>query len=430
MNRLNSRLAMIAVLACGIAQAESIAIVGGKVHTVGPQGVVENGTVIIREGRIAAVGANLAVPDGMQTIDADGKVVTPGLFVPAVHLGLGEVGLSADPVDSAQSGEMITASFDVADAFNPRATQIGINRIEGVTRAVILPQPANAYLQPVIGHVISGLGSIVHFGDGGDHVDQRGVVLVVSLGAQGSNYAGGSRAMALAKLRQALDEAGRYGDSGAYDRDEYTYSERDLGVMTGVLSQQTPLLVRVNRASDIEVLLRLIEEYGVRAIIYGGAEAWMIAEEIAAAGVPVLLDPTYNLPGDFDRLNARRGSAALLAASGVTVSFVEVGTPSENARNITQLAGNAVADGMPWDDALRAITLAPAEIFGAAESLGSIEVGKKADVVVWPGDPLELTNFPDAVLINGEAIEMISRQTLLRDRYLKPDSDTPPAYRR
>ena len=185
----------------------------------------------------------------------------------------------------------------------------------------------------------------------------------------------------------------------------------------------------VNRASDIEVLLGLIREYGIRAIIAGGSEAWMLADQLASAGVPVVLDPTSNLPGNFDRINERRENTTILNSAGVRVSFTESDAPSQNERNITQLAGNAVADGMPWDDALRSITLTPAEIFGVADSVGSIEAGKLADIVIWPGDPLELMNYPDAVFINGESMPMISRQTLLRDRYLQGDTGKPPAFR-
>jgi imidazolonepropionase-like amidohydrolase len=136
------------------------------------------------------------------------------------------------------------------------------------------------------------------------------------------------------------------------------------------------------------------------------------------------------LPRNFDRINARRESAAILAAAGVTISFADGGGHTHNARNITQSAGNAVANGLSWDDALRAITLAPAEIFGVASSVGSIEPGKEADIVIWPDDPLELTTYPEQVLIKGESISMTSRQTLLRDRYLKTESGKPPAYRR
>ena len=431
MRNVTSLLAALAMLTFSIAQAQTIAIVGGKVHTVGPQGIIESATVLAINGRITAVGTDVAVPDGATVIDAKGKIVTPGLFAPLAGFGLGEVALSADPVDSGQSGDQFTASFDVADAFNPRMTHIAVNRIEGITRAAITPRPAFVFGQPPTAHVISGLGAIVNLGDPGNNIDRRAAALVVTLGAGGGGLAGGSRVAALLTLRQALDEARVWReDPDDYERDEFVHSARDLEALARVLDGETPLLVGINRASDIDVLLRLVDEYSVEAIIAGGAEAWMLADELARANVSVLLDPTANLPGSFDRINARRGAASTLVSAGVDVAFVESGYEVHNVRNITQLAGNAVADGLSWDDALRAITLTPAEIYGVDNALGSIEVGKRADVVVWPGDPLELTNFPDAVVIDGKPIKMVSRQTLLRDRYLQTESGTPPAYRR
>ena len=421
--------AVLALICAGHARAGTVAIVGGKVHTVGPQGTLERATILIGDGRVLAVGSDVEVPDGVQTIDASGKVVTPGLYAAMGQFGLGEVDLSADPNDSEQAGEQFTAGFDVADAFNPRATHIAVNRIEGVTRATIVPKPRFAFMEASTSHVISGLGAVVHLGDD-NNVQRRKAVLVVSLGAGGSAFAGGSRTAAWLMLRQALDEARIYIDArDDYERDEFVHSARDLEALGGVLEGETRLLVRVDRASDIEVLLGLVREYNLRAIIAGGSEAWMVADELATANVPVVLDPTQNLPGTFDRINERRENAVILNDAGVRISFVESDSPTHNARNITQLAGNAVADGMPWDDALRSITLTPAEMFGVADSVGSIEPGKMADIVIWPGDPLELMNYPDAVFINGESIPMISRQTLLRDRYLQDDASKPPAFR-
>lgn len=407
--------------------AATTAIVGGKVVTVGPQGTIENGTVLIVDGRIAAVGDDVQVPAGADTIDASGKVVTPGLFSPLSQLGLVEVGFSAGPLDGAQRGDHFTAGFDVADAYNPRSTLVAINRIEGVTRAVSAPSPAYPD-ESGAGHVIAGLAAIVNLGDA-NAVEQRSVAVVVSLGESGSQFAGGTRAAAWLTVRNALDEALDYrehkDDFERGMRRPYVHSVADLEALQGVVNGNTPIIARLNRASDIEVLIDFVNEYSVKAIITGGAEAWMLADELAAAGIPVIVDPTANLPGSFDRLNARIDSATLLANAGVVVAIGDGDT--HNARNLTQAAGNAVAHGLDWDAALKAITLTPAEIYGVASNSGSLEVGKAADVVIWPGDPLELTNYPDQVFIRGEKIPMVSRQTLLRDRYLQ--TSKPPAYR-
>ncbi len=434
MNHLTIKLCLLAVFAASAAVAEITAIVGATAHTMGEQGTIENATIVIEDGRIVSVSAGTSAPDGATTIDARGKIVTPGLFSPVGNLGLVEVGLSAGPRDAAQLGDEFTAGFDVADAYNRRSTLIAINRIEGITRAVTMPGPGWPDELGNTGHVLSGLAAIVNLGDSGDAVERRAAAMVVSLGEGGSGLAGGSRVGALLTLRNALNEAIDYNDHkddferGA--RRTYSHSVADLEALQGVLSGATPLFVDVNRASDIEVLIQLVEEYGIRAIISGGAEAWMLAEQLAAAQIPVVLAPQDILPGNFDKINARRESAAILAAAGVTIAFADGQSHTHNARNITQSAGNAVAYGLPWADALRAITLTPARIFGVADSVGSIEAGKEADIVIWPDDPLELTSYPEQVLIKGQSISMTSRQTLLRDRYLQSDSGKPPAYRK
>lgn len=418
-----------ALFVAATAGAQTTAITGATAHTMGAAGIVENATIIIEDGRFVSVTEGGGVPDGATVIDASGKIVTPGLFTPIGFLGLVEVGLSAGPLDQLQRGAEFTASFDVADAYNPRSTLIAVNRIEGVTRAVIIPAPGYPDDSGNSGSVLSGLAALVNLGGGDDSVEQRGVAMMVTLGESGSWLAGGSRAGAVLELRAALDEAAAFAEDPG-EREDYRLSIRDLEALQGVRDGSVPMYVDVERASDIAVLIDLVEEYGIRAIIVGGTEAWMLADELAAAGIPVVLGPQNILPGGFDLLNARRETAAMLAAAGVTIAFADGQSHTHNARNITQSAGNAVAFGLPFDEALRAITLAPAEIFGVADRVGSIEAGKEADVVIWPGDPLELTSYPERVFIRGESVEMTSRQTLLRDRYLQLDSELPPVYRK
>jgi imidazolonepropionase-like amidohydrolase len=226
-------------------------------------------------------------------------------------------------------------------------------------------------------------------------------------------------------------KTGPAADRGAWR--DFSVSRADLNALQAVLDRSTPLLVNVNRASDIRVVLDIAADYDIRVIIGGGAEAWMVAADIAAQGVPVILDGINNLPNNFDQINARLDSAAMLVAAGVAVAFeagsLGPGGQTHNARNITQAAGIAVANGLSWDEALRAITLVPAQIYGVDATLGSIEVGKDADLVVWGDDPLELSSYPEQVFIRGESINLQSRHTLLRDRYLQTDSALPPAYR-
>ena len=219
----------------------------------------------------------------------------------------------------------------------------------------------------------------------------------------------------------------------AFDRGqrrEYSMSMEDLQALQSVLSGRTPLLVNVNRANDIDTIVGIADEYNIGLIIYGGAEAWMVAEKLANAQVPVILDSKANLPSTFDALNSRLESPALLVAAGVDISFAgDWQSETYVARNIAQSAGNAVANGLPWIDALEAITIAPAVMYGVDDQFGSIEPGKEADLIVWSADPLELTSNPEQVMIRGNLVSLENRQTLLRDRYLQSDSDKPPAWR-
>lgn len=431
MSRLISAFAFVALSFAAL--ADTTAIVGARVHTVGPQGTIDNATIIIVDGKIHAVGSGIGVPDGATMVDATGKIITPGLFSPVGRLGLVEITLSGGPIDSAQLGTQFTASFDVADAYNPRSTLIAINRIEGITRAAIVPAPGRTDKRGNVAHVISGLAAIVNLGDN-DPLDKRGAAMVVSFGERERDMVTVSRADAWLVLRNALDEAIDYRDhKDDFERGmrrAYQHSVADLEALQDVISGDIPILANVKRASDIETLINLTNAYGLRAIINGGSEAWMLADRIAAANIAVILAPTLNLPATFDAINARLGAANILLEAGVAVALAsDISNPTHNARNITQSAGNAVADGLDWDAALRAITLTPAEIYGVADSVGSIEPGKAADLVIWPADPLELTTYAEAVFINGESIPMVSRQTMLRDRYLQSESGKPPAYR-
>ncbi len=420
------------VLHCAMAGAQTTAITGARVHTVGPDGTLENAIIIIEDGRISAVGSDISVPADAERIDASGKIITPGLFTPVGQMGLTEVSAVAGTNDAVQRGDQFAASFDVVDAYNPRSTLIPVNRIDGITAAAITPLAAAADEEGHSSRVLSGLGSVVHLDDAPEYFIKRGAVVVANLGETGSSVAGGSRAAAVMVLRAALNDANDYRQNrSAYergDRREYSVSAADLDTLLSVLDRSTPLLFNVNRASDISVILGLATEFNFRAIIAGGAEAWLVADELAAADVAVILDGMNNLPRDFDRINARLDSASILVSAGVTVAF-GAGAQTHNARNLRQFAGIAVANGLEWDAALATITLAPAQIYGVDALVGSIEVGKAADLVIWADDPLELTNYPEQVYIRGTAISMQSRQTMLRDRYLQTDSDKPPAFR-
>jgi imidazolonepropionase-like amidohydrolase len=422
-----------ALLFAQTAVAQSIAITGATVHTAGPAGTVENATIVITDGDVTAVGSDVSAPDGFREIDASGKIITPGLITPFGQIGLVEVNAEENTVDFIQRGDQFSASFDPADAYNPRSSLVATNRIEGITHAVIAPLPREPDVLGNQSRVFSGLASVVRLTDD-DYIVERGAAFVANLGETGGQIAAGSRGAALMILRAALDDARDYARNvQAYEqgsRRPYSLSRSDLVALQALLDGSKPLLVRAHRASDIATAIGLAAEYDLDLIVLGGVEAWMVADELAAADASVILDSLANLPGSFEQLNARLDGASVLSKAGVRFAIGGDGaSQNHNARNITQAAGIAVANGLSWDEALRALTLAPAEMYGVADRIGSLEAGKRADLVIWNDDPLELTSYPEQVYIGGEAIPMESRQTLLRDRYLKAGSNKPPAYR-
>lgn len=395
-------------VAQGPLQAQTIAITGGTVFPVsGPK--IANGTVIIRDGKIVQVGAGLAAPAGAQVIDARGKWVTPGLFHGGTTLGLVEVGSIDETSENSESGNE-NAAFNVAEGLNPAATTIPVARMEGVTTAFVAPTDG----------LIAGEGVII--GLNGDRIEDlvrvSPAALVLSVGAGGRDAGGGSRAGELAKLRQLFADAQEYDRRRAeYGRNAlHTLSAppEDLDVLVQALQGKLIVIALADRRSDIESALRLAREYHLRMVLAGAAEGWMIAPAIAAANVPVLVQNMRDVPR-WDALNARLDNATLLRQAGVNVVLAQ--NDDGRDRDLRWSAGNAVRNGMTWDDALRGITLAPAQAFNVADRMGSLDAGKIADVVVWSGDPLDFASQAEHVLIGGKEVPLTSRMTELRERY-------------
>ena len=409
----------------GAARAQTIAIVGAKVHPVsGPP--IENGTVLIRDGRIAAVGAGIAVPAGAQRIDATGKVVTPGLVDGATLVGLDEISAVRSTTESVAKGrDRIAAAFRPWEGMNPRSVLIGPARDAGITSVVVMPS----------GGLLSGQAAVLRLVTGGvaDMVLRAPVGMVANLGpAEGTD--GMPRAENLGKLREILEDARVYRSRRSdYERAQLrglAASRLDLDALLPVLDGSEPLVVNVDRASDIEAAMRIATDYHVKLIVRGGAEAWMLADRLAAAKIPVLAGAMTSIPASFATLGQRQESPGLLAKAGVAVTLIgNASSGSEEAftaRNVRYEAGNAVAYGMDWNAALRAVTLTPAETFGVSDRVGSLAVGKLADVVIWSGDPFEFASRAEQVFVNGVRLATPSREDLLEDRY----KTLPPNYRR
>lgn len=424
--------AALAVLAVGSAipaMAQDIAIINAKVVIGDGSEPIDGGTVVVRGGKIVSAGAGMAVPAGVRTIDAEGRWVTPGLVAAVTDLGLLDVNGVADSNDSGADHAVFNAGLDVAPAVNPSAIPIAVNRAGGITRAAVAPGAANA--------IFAGQGAIIDLGSDPEAVTAARAFQFVELGEQGATLAGGSRPAAHAALRNALAEARELSanPSGAR-RDDVLLTRSDALALVPVVTGRQMLFVHVERAQDIRMVLALKQEFpSLRLVIVGADEGWLAARELAAAGVPVIANPLTDLPASFESIASTQSNVGRLTAAGVKVAVGNL-TDKRQPRYQPQYAGNLVAltrvpgaSGLSWGQAFAAISSIPAEIIGQGERFGSLKPGRAGDVVIWDGDPLELSSAPVAVFIDGIEQSLANRQTRLRDRYKDPAEGTlPKAY--
>ncbi|MEX1365648.1 MAG: amidohydrolase family protein [Nannocystaceae bacterium] len=386
-------------------------LVGASIH-VGDGTVIEDGVIELRGARIVAVGGPGragSIPADAAVVDLQGKRVTPGLVSAATSLGLVEIGMEQSTVDAERQGEdPVRSGYDASMAINADSSLIAVNAIEGITSAAVTPR----------GGLLSGQVAWIDL-LAGEHRTIVSAPRIAAAGVLGPALAG-SRAATFARLLEVLDDARLYGERRtAFDRRQtrdLAAHRLDLEALGPVLDGTVPLVVHADRASDLLALAQLAEQTDLRIAVVGGAQAWKVAEALASAKISVIVQPSTNLPEGMDQLGSRLDNAALLHAAGVRVGIAVIGD-AHNARNATQEAGIAVAYGLPPEVALSAVTLELARIYGMDAHYGSIEAGKVANLVVWDGDPFELSQWPQQVYVRGQAIPMRSRQTLLRDRY-------------
>ena len=424
MPRLSTPFLLLALGGSIPAAGQTVAITGGTVYPVSGA-PIERGTVLIRDGKIVAVGADVAVPADAQRVDATGKIVTPGFVNAATSLGISEIGAVTATADrSARGRDGVAAGFSVWDGLNPASVLIAPARAAGITSVLIAPQ----------GGFISGQAAVVQLVDGSaaDMILRSPVAMVGQIGSP-QQIGAQSRGELLLRLRELLEDTRTYQRRKAdFERAQtrsFAASRLDLEALAPVIDGRLPLLLEVDKASDIESALKLARDYGVRLAISGAAEAWMVADKLAAARVPVLTGAMNNIPQSFASLGARQENAALLRRAGVPVIIIGNaggGEETFNVRNVRFEAGNAVAYGMSREDALRAITLTPAEVFGVANRIGSLQPGRDGDVVVWSGDPFEFATQPEHVFVRGRESRTPTRQDLLEQRY----KSLPPEYLR
>ena len=406
-----------ALLAVLPASAQSLLVRGATVHTGTAQGTLQHADVLVENGVVRAIGNALAAPAGVPVVEAGGKPLTPTLFGGVSELGAEEVSGVEDTADARLrlAQQPARPEFDLTLAFNPDSMLLPVARAEGIGFSALAPNAGGSFL--------AGQGAVI--ATDGYTAPQASRQLYLSLGGQASSQSGQSRAAQWMLLAQMVDEArGLIPPTSPHA----LLTPAGRKALSGFLAGQGRVMVRVDRAADITQLLDWAAREKVQVGIVGGAEAWKLAPKLAAAKVPVFVETLGNLPGSFDRLGARPDAAALLARDGVAVSFMLAGDGAHNARKLRQSAGNAVAQGLPWDAAFAGLTSVPAKALGVEGRFGSIAVGQRADLVLWDGDPLDVAHVADRLWLGGVEHELRSRQTELRDRYLAPAGALPRAY--
>jgi len=448
------------------AAAQTVAITGGMVALGDGSEPIPGGTVVIRDGRIAAAGdsSDVAVPAGAQVVDARGKWVTPGIVAGFSRLGLNEIDLSGGITDTSAENGPFSAAIDVAPGINPDYSTIAVNRADGITRAVVAPNAAK--------NIFAGQGAVIDLAADLDPVTRARQFQFVELGESGGNTAGGSRPSAHLLFRNALREAAelsRYAqpiaasrarpedpvrdrpivrnpnESREYgleaDRSEDVLLTRfDAAALVPVLQGRQLLLVHVESARDILNVIDLKRDYPrLRMVIVGATEGWRVADRLAAERIPVIASAVNDLPSSFEQIAATQSNVGRMRSAGVEVA---IGMVDDNDTrylfNQRQYAGNLVAlanvpgaTGVPWGEALAMITSRPAAAVGMGGEIGSLAPGRRGDVVIWSGDPLQVTSNAEAVYIDGVAQPLDTRQTKLRDRYRDLERGVlPQAYRR
>ena len=406
-------LLVVLLAAARTADAQTLAIVHALAWTGQAEHPVEDATIIVEHGRIASVTPRGAAPGGAQLIDAHGHPVTAGLVNAATQLGLTEITSARDTRDLAAAGETIGAAFDVTLGLNANSALIELARADGVTRALSFPAPSGAA-------PFSGLAAMLRLRDGPDVIDQPRAALFVTIGGSAWPRAAGSRGVQWQLLRAALDDA----KTPATGAPRPAAREAQASALRDVLAGRLPLAIVTQRESDVRQAIRLATDYPIRVVIVGGGEAWRAAPELAAAHIPVVLDPEANLPYSFDELGDRQANAVILAKAGVTVAFGLAGGRLGQNYNaglaLREAAGIAVSNGLSYAEALKAVTANPIAIWRKGEAAGLIAPGQAADLVVWDGDPFEPMTNAQTVIVEGKPVSLATRMDALARRYL-PD---------
>ncbi len=397
----------------------TFALTNATIETV-TKGTITNGTVVISNGKITAVGANIQVPQGAEVINCNGKKIYPGMIDGGTRVGLVEIGSIPTASDTREKGDIIP-QMKALTAVNPNATAIPVTRISGVTTVITSPtgglMPGTAALINLHGYtpdqMYAGFEGVV--------------VLFPNTGRRGFNDRRTEEDIkkasekSLKQLNDAWEKAVQYHKLDSVSRGKGVTYYPELQALVPVVRGEMTLMIEVNAQKDIQAALKWVKEKKVKKVVLTGmSEGWREAENIAKANIPVITGPVIAIPSrEYDRYDAMYSNPGMMKRAGVKVAIRSQEDGNGNYRNLPYHAGFAVAYGMNKEDALKAITIVPAEIFGVSDKLGSIEVGKSANLFVCDGDIFETKTQVSHVFIAGWMMPMQSRQTLLYDEFLK-----------
>jgi imidazolonepropionase-like amidohydrolase len=411
-------------------QDKPVALKNGKLLTV-THGTIQNGTLIMQGGKITAVGANVSIPANAQVIDATGMTIYPGLIDSETQLGLTEISAEAMTNDLVERSDEIMPNMHTADAFHAESALIPVARINGITNAIVAPEA---------GDTLPGQDSFIQLAGASapEMLLIRDIALPLNFTGDERRNKGGfekqkfpaTRMGLAAQLRQAFIDAQDYklkwadyerkkSDAAQNKKPEPLAPKRDLKseALLPYLDGKKPVVLAAESPSDLQTAVSLANEFKLKFVLNHIAHSQPVLDYVASLKVPVIVGPIYEAPKEDERYDTIYSLPAQLYKRGVKIVFASYS--AHNVRNLPDAAGFATAFGLPYDEALKAITINPAEVWGVADQLGSLDVGKTANIVMANGDPLDVKTDVKQVFIQGQAIPMTSRQTQLRDEYSK-----------
>ncbi|MEQ9266704.1 MAG: amidohydrolase family protein [Balneolaceae bacterium] len=392
------------------ARAAKFALTNAKIYTV-TNGVIENGTIVINNGIIEAVGANVSIPADAEVFDYEGREIYPGMIDSGTQLGLNEISSIAEARDFREFGD-VTPQMQALTAVNPNAVAIPVTRVSGVTTALTVPS----------GGILPGTAATINlFGYTPDQMSagSKGVVMSFPNNRRGrrqsQEQADKAKERNLKTMNETWDKAELYAKIQGSDDARY-YPEMEA--LAEVVNGEMLLYIEVNGAEDILSAIEWVQDRGYEKVVFTGVqEGWRVADQLAESGISVITGPVQSIPTRrSDAYDAAYANPGIMQQAGVTVALRTNDT--ENSRNLPYHAGFAAAHGMGREEALKAITINAATVMGIEDQIGSIEVGKKANLFVSTGDPFETSTVILDVFIDGYLIPMTSRQLELYDEFL------------